>query len=80
MLLVSLLLSACGTYLASSRGVPVAARYDAGDLYLMRNGWDRAYVNELDVFPNGRNDEQVDATGSASDLADDPKNASLSFA
>jgi predicted phage terminase large subunit-like protein len=43
------------------RASPVAAQVDAGNLLLVRAGWNAALVEELREFPQGRKDDQVDA-------------------
>ena len=43
------------------RATPVAAQADAGNLVMLRAGWNTAFVEELRDFPQGRHDDQVDA-------------------
>ncbi|MGC8474763.1 MAG: phage terminase large subunit [Acetobacteraceae bacterium] len=48
-----------------SRSTPVAAQIEAGNLAIMRAGWNRAFLDELSEFPHGRKDDQVDALSRA---------------
>jgi predicted phage terminase large subunit-like protein len=48
-----------------TRAAPLASRVNAGKLKLVRASWNDAYIDELSVFPAGRNDDQVDATSGA---------------
>ncbi len=44
-----------------TRATPAAAQVEAGALVLHRALWNRAFLDELRDFPNGRKDDQVDA-------------------
>ncbi|MBN9508264.1 MAG: phage terminase large subunit, partial [Alphaproteobacteria bacterium] len=44
-----------------TRAQPVAAAVAAGEFFLMRGAWNRAFLDELREFPGGRKDDQVDA-------------------
>ena len=56
-----------------TRALPVAAQAEAGNLRLLRGGWNHALLDELRDFPHGRKDDQVDALSRAfSMLADAP--------
>jgi predicted phage terminase large subunit-like protein len=48
-----------------TRALPVAAQAEAGNLGLLRGGWNRALLDELRDFPHGRKDDQVDALSRA---------------
>jgi predicted phage terminase large subunit-like protein len=48
-----------------TRALPVAAQAEAGNLALLQGGWNRALIDELRDFPNGRHDDQVDALSRA---------------
>lgn len=48
-----------------SRADLVAAQANNGNLRLVRGAWNRAFLDELAVFPNGRKDDQVDALSRA---------------
>jgi predicted phage terminase large subunit-like protein len=43
------------------RASPVAAQVEAGNLMLVRAGWNAKFLEELRDFPQGRKDDQVDA-------------------
>ena len=47
------------------RAMPVASQANAGNLTLLRGGWNRAFLEELAAFPAGRCDDQVDALSRA---------------
>lgn len=49
-----------------TRALPLMARMQAGSVYFLRGAsWLEEYENELLVFPNGKHDDQVDATSYA---------------
>lgn len=55
-----------------TRAGPVASRVKAGKMLVVRGSWNRAYLDELAMFPSGEHDDQVDATsGAYAMLADD---------
>jgi predicted phage terminase large subunit-like protein len=37
------------------------AQVEAGNVYLLRGSWNKAFLDELETFPNGAHDDQVDA-------------------
>ena len=47
------------------RAVPLVTAAGAGNLKLVEAQWNRAFVDEFVLFPNGANDDQVDATSGA---------------
>jgi predicted phage terminase large subunit-like protein len=47
------------------RAQPAAAQTEAGNVKLLRGGWNAAFLDELSTFPNGRFDDQVDAFADA---------------
>lgn len=51
-----------------TRATPVAAQVEAGNLALLRGGWNQAFIEELREFPQGRKDDQVDALARAHGL------------
>jgi predicted phage terminase large subunit-like protein len=64
----------------ATRASPVAAQVEAGNLALLRAGWNRALLDELRDFPTGRKDDQVDALSRAfAMLADAPAGARRAF-
>ncbi len=48
-----------------TRAQPVASRVKAGKVKLKRGAWNRAFLDELSVFPSGEHDDQVDAFSGA---------------
>lgn len=48
-----------------TRASPFAAQCNVGNVYMLRGSWNRAYIEELRLFPNGINDDQVDASSDA---------------
>jgi predicted phage terminase large subunit-like protein len=48
-----------------ARAAPVAARAEAGDLWLCRGPWTGPLLDELTAFPTGPHDDQVDALAGA---------------
>jgi len=48
-----------------TRAKPYRAQCEAGNVYLKRAAWNAAFVAEHEIFPNGRNDDQVDAASTA---------------
>jgi predicted phage terminase large subunit-like protein len=56
-----------------TRAQPAAALVEAGRVAVTRGGWNRALLEELQAFPGGRKDDQVDALARAlAMLADTP--------
>jgi predicted phage terminase large subunit-like protein len=49
----------------ATRAAPVAAQADAGNLAIVAAPWNRAFLEELRDFPQGRKDDQVDALSRA---------------
>jgi predicted phage terminase large subunit-like protein len=49
----------------ATRAAPVAAQADAGNLAVVEASWNRAFLEELRDFPQGRKDDQVDALSRA---------------
>ncbi|GBG03909.1 terminase [Azospira sp. I13] len=43
------------------RARPVSAQAEAGNIKLVRGPWNEALLNELEAFPKGKHDDQVDA-------------------
>jgi predicted phage terminase large subunit-like protein len=48
-----------------TRAEPVAAQINVGNVSMLAGGWNRAFLDELRMFPNGTNDDQVDALSRA---------------
>ena len=47
------------------RAQPFAAQCEANNVGLVKADWNHPYLDELSVFPNGRHDDQVDASSGA---------------
>ena len=56
------------------------ARVERRDVYLVRAGWNAAFVNEHADFPGGRHDDQVDPSANGYSVITDPRFAPLAFA
>jgi predicted phage terminase large subunit-like protein len=48
-----------------TRAETFAAQWQAGNVRLVKGDWNRAYLDEMEAFPNGKNDDQVDASSGA---------------
>lgn len=48
-----------------SRARPFASQVNAGNVVMLRAPWNREFLDELRTFPNGLNDDQVDAASRA---------------
>lgn len=48
-----------------TRAEPFAAQVNVGNVVMLRGPWNDALINEMRVFPNGRNDDQIDACSRA---------------
>jgi predicted phage terminase large subunit-like protein len=48
-----------------TRAMPFAAQCEAGNVKLVRGPWNRAYIDELTSFPNGRYKDQTDGSSGA---------------
>jgi predicted phage terminase large subunit-like protein len=63
-----------------SRAQPFAAQCEARNVKLVRAPWNAAFLDELTMFPNGRHDDQVDASsGAFAKLARPPMRAAGSY-
>ncbi len=47
------------------RARPMAAQAEIGNVKMLRAAWNQAFLDECRMFPNGRNDDQVDAASLA---------------
>jgi predicted phage terminase large subunit-like protein len=47
------------------RAVPFAAQVQGGNVWLLAGPWQRALLEEMESFPNGRRKDQVDACSRA---------------
>lgn len=49
----------------TTRAEPAAVQAQAGNVKLVSGGWNRAFLEELAVFPSGAHDDQIDAFADA---------------
>jgi predicted phage terminase large subunit-like protein len=47
------------------RADPLAAQWQAGNVKMVRARWNKAYLDEMEAFPSGVHDDQVDASSGA---------------
>lgn len=59
-----------------TRASPVAARVNNRQVFIVRGHWNRAFLDELALFPSVKNDDQVDAFSGAYDMI---SNTAMSF-
>ena len=63
-----------------ARARPVAARAEAGQVFVRRGAWNTAFLDELCSFPSGAHDDQVDAlSGAFAHLAGAPPSTPVAF-
>lgn len=48
-----------------TRATPFAAQVEAGNVYLVKGSWNKDFIDEAKIFPNGRKDDQIDAASRA---------------
>ncbi len=48
-----------------TRAEPFKAQAQAGNVFVVAGDWNRAWFNELESFPNGKHDDQVDSAAGA---------------
>ena len=48
-----------------ARAVPFANMADAGNVYIVKGEWNETFFDELELFPDGEHDDQVDAASGA---------------
>ena len=47
------------------RAMPLSAAAEAGNVKLVLGDWNKDFLDEAEVFPNGRHDDMVDAVSGA---------------
>jgi predicted phage terminase large subunit-like protein len=47
------------------RAMPLAAQWQAGNVRIVRGDWNTEYLSEMERFPHGKYDDQVDASSGA---------------
>jgi predicted phage terminase large subunit-like protein len=56
------------------RANPLASQAEAGNVKLVRGPWINAFLDEIELFPLGSHDDQVDAaSGALLDLTSEPE-------
>ena len=48
-----------------TRAEPLAAQINVGNVVMLRGEWNQALISEMRMFPNGNNDDQIDALSRA---------------
>ena len=48
-----------------NRAAPVSSATEAGNVYIVSGAWNKDFLDEISLFPNGANDDQVDAVSGA---------------
>lgn len=48
-----------------TRAEPLAAQWQAGNVYIVKGDWNGMYVDEMEKFPDGEHDDMVDASSGA---------------
>ena len=60
-----------------TRAEPLASQINVGNVLMLRAPWNDELINEMRMFPNGKNDDQVDSLSRAfSELIAPPEPAS----
>ena len=49
------------------RAMPFASQAEAGNVYIVNGSWNQDFLDELEIFPDGGHDDQVDAVSGAFD-------------
>lgn len=61
-----------------TRAQPLRSQAEAGNVYIVRGPWNEAFLDELENFPNGVYDDQVDAASDGyNDMVGGPKPAQV---
>lgn len=55
-----------------TRADPLSAQCEAGNVSIVEAEWNIVYLDEMAGFPNGKNDDQVDASGGALNKLSEP--------
>ena len=50
------------------RATPLASAAGLGNVFVVEADWNADYLDELELFPSGMHDDQVDATSGAHEL------------
>lgn len=52
------------------RAMPLNAAAEAGNIKLIKGDWNKAFLNEIELFPYGAHDDQIDGMSGGSELID----------
>ena len=63
----------------SVRAAPFAAQAEAGNVRIIDGAWNEAFLSEIEVFPTGAHDDQVDAASGAFDMLVTPPGHQFAF-
>ncbi|RJL71417.1 phage terminase large subunit [Acinetobacter radioresistens] len=55
-----------------TRAQPFAAQVNVGNVKMLRGDWNKAFIEELRNFPNGKHDDQVDAASDGFNEVNEP--------
>lgn len=61
------------------RALPFLDQAKAGNVFLLRGDWNDAFLSELDTFPNGEHDDQVDTSAYAFAKLAEPRFVGISI-
>ncbi|MEH6474494.1 MAG: phage terminase large subunit, partial [Sneathiella sp.] len=59
-----------------TRAAAFSSQVESGNVFLVKGSWNDAFLSELQAFPNGRYDDQVDAVVDAFNALRDRKRTS----
>jgi len=45
--------------------MPLASQAEAGNVYLINGAWNEDFLDEIEIFPDGNFDDQVDSSSGA---------------
>lgn len=54
-----------------ARAYPLSVEAEAGNVFIVQGDWNNAFFDEIETFPNGRNDDQVDSAADAFEMLND---------
>ena len=60
-----------------SRAVPLSSTAEAGNVYIVRGTWVNDFLNEINAFPQGSHDDQVDAVVGAFNMINEEESVEI---
>jgi len=63
-----------------ARAMPMAAAAEAGNVMIVAAAWNKAFLDEIEMFPDGGHDDQVDAASGAFGQLATPRSVNMAFA